>query len=181
MKYKDLVKNLKTGGVIICPTDTIYGILGSALSKETVARIYEIKGRDESKPFIVLISKIEDLKLFGIKISTDQKKYLENVWPNKVSVILPCKDNKFRYLHKGTKSLAFRFPKKKSLLEILQKTGPLVAPSANPQGLEPAKTIAEAKKYFGNDVDLYISGRRLEGKPSKLISLIEKEPRVLRG
>lgn len=95
-------------------------------------------------------------------------------------MILPCKSTKFQYLHRGTKSLAFRLPKKKPLRELLEKTGPLVAPSANPQGLEPAKNITEAKKYFGDMVDVYVAGGKLEGKPSKLISLLEKKPKILR-
>lgn len=180
METKDLIKKLKSENIAIYPTDTIYGIVGSALSKKVVSKIYEIKGRDENKPFIILISKIKDLELFGIKVSTEQKKFLENVWPEKVSVILPCKSTKFQYLHRGTKSLAFRLPKKKPLRELLEKTGPLVAPSANPQGLEPAKNITEAKKYFGDMVDIYVSGGKLEGKPSMLISLLEKEPKILR-
>lgn len=177
---RDLIKTLKTEGIAIYPTDTIYGIVGSAFSKKAVSRIYEIKGRDETKPFIILISKIKDLELFEIKISATQKKYLESVWPGKVSAILPCKSSKFKYLHRGTKSLAFRLPKKKSLMGILKKAGPLVAPSANPQGLEPAKNITEAKKYFGKTIDIYIANGKLEGKPSTLVSLLENEPKILR-
>jgi L-threonylcarbamoyladenylate synthase len=165
---------------MVYPTDTIYGILGNALSKSVVSKIYKIKGRDENKPFIILISRIEDLKLFGVKLSIEQNRFLENVWPGKVSVILPCKSKKFSYLHRGTNSLAFRFPKKKSLQALLEKTGPLVAPSANPQALPPAKTIGEAKSYFGNAVDIYVSGGKLEGKSSTLISLLGKEPEILR-
>ncbi len=178
---RDLIKILNSNdGVAIYPTDTLYGIIGSALSKKTVSRIYEIKGRDENKPFIILISKIKELELFGIKISHEQKNYLEKVWPGKVSVILPCKNSKFNYLHRGTKSLAFRLPKKRSLRELLQKIGPLVAPSANPQGFPPAKNITEAKKYFGDSIDKYIAGGKLEGKASTVISLLKKDPEILR-
>jgi L-threonylcarbamoyladenylate synthase len=181
MKEVELIKLLNSkDGVAIYPTDTIYGIIGSALSKKAVSKIYEIKGRDENKPFIILISKIEDLELFGIKISIDQKKYLENVWPGKVSVILPCKSAKFQYLHRGTKSLAFRLPKKKSLQTLLEKTGPLVAPSANPQGLDPAKTIKEARQYFEDTIYMYVAGGKLEGKASTVVSLLEGEPKILR-
>ncbi len=165
---------------MVYPTDTIYGILGNALSKSVVSKIYKIKGRDENKPFIILISKIEDLKLFGIKISKEQQTFLKSVWPGKVSVILLCTSKKFSYLHRGTNSLAFRLPKKKFLQALLEKTGPLVAPSANPQGLTPATTIREAKKYFGDTIDIYVSGGKLEGKSSTLISLLGKEPEILR-
>lgn len=180
MENKDLIKKLKSENIIVYPTDTIYGIVGSALSKKVVSRIYTIKGRDENKPFIILISRIEDLKLFGVKISPDQEKYLKSVWPGKVSVILPCKSKKFYYLHRGTNSLAFRLPKKKSLQALLKKTGPLVAPSANPQGLLPATTIREAKNYFGDTIDAYVSGGKLEGKSSTLISLLHEKAEILR-
>ena len=172
MKNQNLIRIIEKGGVVVLPTDTLYGICASAFSKKTVEKIYEIKGRDEQKPFIILISKIEDLKKFGIKLTKDQKNILEKLWPNKVSVILACTSKKYSYLHRGTCSLAFRFPKKKSVLKILDQTGPLVAPSANPQGLSPARNIAEAKKYFGNQIDLYISGRTvLSAMPSTIVKL----------
>lgn len=162
---------LKNDGIGILATDTLYGIVGSAFSKRAVERIYEVKGRTETKPFIVLISSLSDLKKFGVRLPSSQQKFLNEVWPGKVSVILPCSAKKFEYLHRGTKSLAFRMPKKKPLRELLQKVGPLVAPSANPQGLAPAETIAQAKKYFGEKVDFYITGGRRKGKPSRLVRL----------
>lgn len=172
-----------TSKIVVLPTDTLYGICTSAFDKMAVERIYEIKGRDENKPFIVLISKISDLEKFGISSalisaqSSDgraNKRILENVWPGKVSVILPLQKSalkKFEYLHRGTGKLAFRLPRKKTLLAYLRKSGPLVAPSANPQGEKPAETIAEAKKYFGTKVDMYVAGGRLTGSPSTIIEI----------
>jgi L-threonylcarbamoyladenylate synthase len=179
--YMKEAKILQEGGVGIVPTDTLYGICASALNKLAVERIYRIKGRDESKPFIVLVSSIDDLKRFGIKLSENQKAYLASVWPGPVSVILPCALKKLAYLHRGTETLAFRLPKSPKLRKFLSESGPLAAPSANPQGLGPARTIAEARKYFGDQVDFYISGGRKEGKPSKIVSLVTGEPVVLRA
>ena len=171
---------LKEGGVGVVPTDTLYGICASALSQKAVERIYEIKGRDEGKPFIILISSVGELKYFGIELSIEQKAYLDTVWPGPVSVILPCALKKLSYLHRGTNALAFRLPKSPKLRAFLKETGPLVAPSANPQGLEPAHTVAEAKKYFTSGVDFYIAGGRKAGKPSTIVSLVSGEPQVLR-
>lgn len=171
---------IKRGGIIIAPTDTIYGVLGSALNKKTVENIYKIRERNPKKPFIILISSIADLELFKIKISKKTESTLKKVWPGKVSVILPCLSNKFHYLHRGTKSLAFRLPKKKKLLEILLKTGPLVAPSANPEGFPPAKNISEAKRYFRKKVDLYVDGGDKNSQPSKLIRFKSGKINVLR-
>ena len=168
------------GGIGVFPTDTLYGIVGSAYSKVAVEKIYRAKGRNKQKPFIVLISSLNDLKSFGIKINKNQKKYLGEVWPGPVSVILPCKSKKFEYLHRGKNSLAIRFPKKKKIIDFVKKTGPLVAPSANPQGLLPAHTIAEAKDYFGADMDFYVSDGLLDAKASKIVFLTEKGAKVLR-
>ncbi len=174
-KWKIAGKILKNGGVVVLPTDTVYGIVGQALNKKTVERIYSLKERDTHKPFIILISSVKDLKTF----SAEENQLMKKVWPGPVSIILPVKTKKF--LHRGTKSLAFRMPNHKKLKQLLKKTGPLVAPSANPQGEKPAETLKEAQLYFGNNVDLYISaGRRLKGKPSSLIAPSKNGATVVR-
>ena len=171
---------LKKNKIVVYPTDTLYGILGRALSRRVVERIYRVKGRDENKPFIILISAISDLNDFGIKLSDRKSKFLNKIWPGPVSVILPCTSTKFSYLHRGTKGLAFRMPKDKELLKILSATGPLVAPSANPQGETPASNINKAKKYFGNKVDGYYGKNKKTGKPSTIISLVDTKPKIIR-
>lgn len=155
---KDFIKILKNDGVGIMLTDTIYGFVGSSFSKKAISRIYKIKGRDKGKKLINLISDIKDIKKFGIDYRPYEK-ILKKYWPGKVTIII-----------KGT---SFRLPKKKSLINILKKTGPLVAPSANPQGFLPAENITEAKKYFGEKVDFYLKGTKPNKKPSKIIKILE--------
>ena len=142
---------LRRGGITVIPTDTIYGLVGSAFSKKAIERIYKIKGRKKTKPFIILISSFNDLKRFNIKPSVKELKILKKIWPAPVSIILPCPSKKFSYLHRGTKNLAFRLPKKKSLIAIL--------------------TVKEAKKYFGDKIDFYVNSGHLAGRPSKLVSI----------
>jgi L-threonylcarbamoyladenylate synthase len=169
-KEKEIIKILKNDGVGIIPTDTLYGLVGSAFSKKAVNRIYKIKKRNKNKKLIVLVSSINDLKKFKIPdcLIRANRRILEKVWPGKVSVIL--------------NNIAFRLPAKKSLIEILKKTGPLVAPSANPEVLKPAENIKQAKKYFGDKVDFYLSGGTLKSQPSILIKINKKgEIEVLRG
>lgn len=165
-------QSIKAGGVGVLLTDTLYGIVGSAFDKEAVAWIYYVKKRSPKKPLIVLLSESSDLALFGIRPTQAQHEILEAVWPGPVSVVLPCRAKQFSYLHCGQGGVAFRVPKKKSLRALLKKTGPVVAPSANPEGEVPAKNITEAKRYFGDLLDFYLSsGTVLGGKPSRLISL----------
>lgn len=177
---------LKHGGLAVIPTDTIYGIVARASIRQAVARLYALRrpmraGKTARKPFIILIGGILQLREFDVQLTPQQKAFLKKVWPGKVSVVLLCPSKKFSYLHLGTNTLAFRLPKSPKLQTLLAKTGPLVAPSANPEGKKPAQTIAEAKKYFGEKVDIYVNAdKTYSGKPSTLVSLLEKEPRVLR-
>src|SRR3990167_1316437 len=177
VRDKDLVKALKEGGVVVMPTDTIYGIVGEALNVSLVNRIYQIRRRAPDKPCILLISGLDELKKFSITFSPKQKDVLEKYWsfdsaqdlrPNSTSIILDCQNQSLEYLHRGTNLLAFRIPMQAELQKLLKETGPLIAPSANLEGFPPAQNITEAKKYFGNLVDLYIDGGEIKGKPSKI-------------
>lgn len=159
------VDSLKAGGIGVMPTDTIFGLLGSALKSQTVARIYKLKRRAKNKPSIILISGIEDLELFDIKVTKSLKNKLTKFWPGPNSLII--------------KNTAFRVPKPVWLRKLLAETGPLIAPSANPESAPPARSVAEAKKYFGNKVDFYLAGKTGK-KASNLIKFDGKKVVYLR-
>lgn len=161
---------LMQGGVGVLATDTLYGLVGSALSSEIVDRIYMLKQRDHTKPLIVLISQIGDIEQFGVILSEKLITQLEQYWPGPYSILLPTIDDQFEYIHRGTDNIAFRMPDNPELLEVLMQTGPLVAPSANMEGMPPAQTIQEARNYFGTDVDFYVDGGELKNKASTILS-----------
>lgn len=177
--WKKVALLLKEGAVGVIPTDTIYGILGSALNKKTVKKIYQLKKRNPKKPSIILISSLDDLKIFKIKLKEWQRKILEKITPSKISFILPCFEKKFSYLNGGRNTLAFRVPNSKELTRVLKISGPLIAPSANFEGKEPAKSIHEAKKYFGKEVFYWDKGKR-KACPSTLIDLTTKKIKIER-
>jgi len=175
-----IAPTLRRGGVGVIPTDTIYGLAGLALNKKTVARIYKLRRRDPKKPFIILISSLKDLRSFGVHLTAKDKRALARLWPNSVSIVLPCSNKKFAYLHRGTGTLAFRYPKIKWLKELLLTTGPLISTSANFEGEPAAKTTTEAKIYFGEALDFYIDAGKQNGKPSTVVSLRKGKLTVLR-
>ncbi|MFA6338619.1 MAG: L-threonylcarbamoyladenylate synthase [Candidatus Paceibacterota bacterium] len=177
---EDIIKIIKNGGIGVIPTDTIYGLVGSAFSPVAIQRIYEIKGRDTDKGLIVLISNIEDLKPFDVEVSEKTKIFLKKYWPGKVSVILDSKSKYFEYLKQKDGTIAFRVPDNEELVQLLRETGPLIAPSANPQGNSPATIIAQAKNYFGKKVDFYIDGGILESTPSTLVRIKDDNISILR-
>jgi len=168
---KNLIRMLLNNKIVVMPTDTIYGIVGNALNEKVVNRIYEIRKRAPEKPCIILISDIKDLEKFSVHLSFEQKNKIKEYWPGPVSIVLDCIDQKFFYLHRGTQTLAFRIPKQEGLRELLKETGPLIAPSANLEGLSPANNIHEAKNYFHELVDLYVDGGERFGDASKVIKL----------
>ncbi len=169
--YKKIERIIQEGGVGIFPTDTLYGLVGSALNPKAVRRVYQLRKRNSKKPLIVLIGSERDLSLFQVKPSATVKQIIGKLWPGPISIILSCNKKKFKYLHCGTKTLAFRVPKGATLRHLLKRTGPLVAPSANPEGEKPATTITQAKQYFGNKIDFYKDSGKLDNFPSTIIEI----------
>jgi len=149
-------------------TDTIYGILASALNERAMKKLSRLRRHDTKKPFIILIGAVEELTKFGIELTPAQKEQIEKLWPGPVSVILGHQ--------------AFRLPASPELQEFLKATGPIAAPSANLPGEPPATTVAEALAYFGTEIDLYVDSGKVIGNPSTLVSLDENgDLTMLRG
>jgi L-threonylcarbamoyladenylate synthase len=180
LEIEQLGLSLKSGKIGVIPTDTIYGICTSALNPKSVEKIYDLRKRAKDKPMIILISSLEDIKLFDISLSDVQQSLLESVWPNPVSIILPVSNPKFEYLHRGKNSLALRMPKNDFIHKLLEFSGSLVAPSANFEGEKPAESIDEAKAYFGEEVEIYIDNGPLTSPASTLIDLTSDKPEILR-
>jgi len=166
-----IVQTLQDGGVVVMPTDTVYGMLVKAENENAVNRLYEIRKRSPEKPCIILIGDVSDLEKFSVIVSETQREELKKYWPGPVSVILDCSNESLLYLHRGTNTLAFRLPGVLELRELLRKTGPLIAPSANLEKFPQSESIEDAKKYFGDVVDSYLDGGVVVGKASKLIRL----------
>ncbi len=169
---QNLVSILWQGKVVVMPTDTIYGVVGRALDKGTVERIHEMKKRDPKKPLIVLLGDWRELGKFSIELTSEQKQEIKKKTTEPISFVIDFPNDAFSYLHRGTGTLAVRLPDSREFRDFLLKTGPLVAPSANPEGLPPAKNIEEAKRYFGTSVDFYQDGGEIIGKASKLVRLL---------
>ena len=152
------------GGLAVLRTDTIYGIVARADDEQAVHRLYHVRSRDEAKSCIVLIADASEQ--YG-EASIELPKS-----PDAVSYLLPAADAP-SWLLRTNDELAYRIPNVEWLRELLHKTGPLIAPSANPEGLAPARTIDEARKYFGDEVDYYLDGGEVPEhvSPSQLIRI----------
>ena len=172
---ESLTTDLKNGSIAVIPTDTLLGIVGSALNRQTVERIYHLRRYELAKPFIILIGNLEQLKHFKISLTAEQQARLTRWWPGPISAIVDCPDQSLFYLHRGQKTLAFRLPADEHLRELLGKTGPLVAPSANRPGESTATTLDQARDQLGDKIDLYYTptsrAMPLSPLPSTLVKL----------
>lgn len=176
---KALISCLNDGGVVVLPTDTMYGLVARASDKQAVERLYRLRGRAPEKPCIVLAAgrwQISDASLWTAK----HKELANQHWPGPLSLVAPTAKTE-DYLHRGTYTLAYRVPAHDALRKLLTSTGPLIAPSANRGGDKPATTIQEAQKYFGDQVDGYVDGGALAGDaPSTVAGVVDDEIYIFR-
>jgi L-threonylcarbamoyladenylate synthase len=164
---------VKEGGVIVYPTETVYGIGGNALEKDVWNRIRKIKERPKEKGFIILIKEpnwLEDLVEF---IPENAWKLIKKFWPGPLTIVFPVRKS-YRYLF--GKTVAIRVSPHPYVKEILEISGvPLISTSANISGEGPVKDFKEAEKRFGDLVDGIVDGECWGEKPSTIFNSLTGE------
>lgn len=169
----EVAKIIKDGGVVISPTDTVYGILANVFNADAVCRIYKIKGREKDKPFLILLENEKDLKLFSdMQVPEIVKKNI----PGELTFIMPLAKN-LKYNFEFLKStVAIRIPKDDYMRLILKETPPIVAPSANLSGEGVIYDGDKIVEIFKDKVDLIVNAGLIEKKlPSTLYDSINKK------
>ncbi len=169
----EVVKVINDGGIVVSPTDTVYGMLADAFNTDAVNKIYSIKEREKNKPLLILLSNLESVSKFSDKEVPDKIK--KNI-PGELTFIMPLFNelkNTFSYL-KDT--VALRIPNDKYMQFILKGTNPLVAPSANPSGYGVILDGNELVELYKDKADLIINAGVLENKmPSTLYDCLENK------
>ena len=178
---------LRKGGIVIIPTDTVYGFSGivdlkaAGTNFETDTKIRAIKGRAESKPLIQLIAKPEDIRLY-----TDDEIPAEllSKWPGALTIIVHIKENSplAATAIPATRTIAFRCPGDAWLREIIARCeAPIFSTSVNRSGQPVLDTTAAITKEFSREVDLIIDdGDKKGALPSTLVTIENSQIRVLR-
>lgn len=178
-QLSELAGVLRAGGVVLMPTDTIYGLHALAMDEAAVARVAAIKGRDETKPFIVLASSVDDLPQLGISADPDLLTSLGTIWPAPLTAILPL----VRPIaaSRGAATLAVRIPALDWLRELVARTGPLVSTSANRSGEPPVTEPGQLAHGLQKVIDAVADGGVRFGEPSAILDLTGTEPRFIRS
>ena len=162
----EIAMTLAQGGVVLLPTDTIYGLHALAGDAEAVARVAEIKGRDRQKPFVVLAATAEQIRDLGAIVPA----VLWKIWPAPVTAVL----------QKRNGTIAARIPALPWLLALLKRTGPLVSTSANPSGEQPITHPVQLGSAFLSRLDGVLDQGVAAGEPSVIVDFTESSPRVIR-
>ena len=183
------VSTLRAGGIVIIPTDTVYGFSGIVdLAKpaagtrfETDAKIRAIKGRAESKPLIQLIARPEDIRLYT---DDDIPPQLLAKWPGALTIIVHVKENSplAATAIPDSRTIAFRCPGDAWLREIIARCGaPIFSTSVNRSGQPVLDSSSEIAAEFAGEVDLIIDdGDKKGALPSTLVTIENGQTRVLR-
>lgn len=174
----EAIRLLQSGAVGVIPTDTVYGIVASAMNQKAVERLYHLKRR-EKKPGTVVAASTDQLLELGV--SSKRLALTENLWPNPLSIIFPIGEA-FSYLHQGVGDIAIRVVDDPALIALLNETGPLLTSSANQPGEPTSVTVEQAWDYFKDTVDFYVEGGDRSGRASSTIIRIldDGEIEVLR-
>lgn len=164
----DLVALIKSGGIGVLPTDTVYGLVACASDQHAIERLYSVKQR-KSQPGTIIAASVNDLVDLGFSQSEIER--IAQYWPASLSVVLDATNIPDYVKHIRT-SLAVRIPDDKHLRQLLAITGPLMTTSANTPKAPTSRTIDEAVGYFGDEIDFYVDAGDLgERAPSTIIGL----------
>jgi len=180
-ELKEITRILKRGGVIIFPTETVYGIGADSFIKKGIRKIYEIKRRDRKKPLTLHLSDPSHIYKFG-EVNSVAKIIIENFLPGPITIILPKKRNIPRYIVAGKKKVGFRVPNCKVSQEIISYYGgPISATSVNISGSPPLNDIDKIEEMFRNSVDYIVREPcKLSKMSSTILDLTYKPFKVIR-
>ena len=173
---------LKNDGIVVIPTETVYGIGANALSISAVNKIFEVKGRAKGNPLIVHISDIDNIYNLVKEVNEIEQKLIDEFMPGPFTLILKKKDIIPSNVTAGLDTVGVRIPSNIIAKELINACGfPLAAPSANISGKPSGTNIEDIKEELENMVDVIIDGGMCDiGIESTVVKVIDGIPNILR-
>ncbi len=181
----EVIKTLRSGGLVVYPSDTVYGFLADAKNTSAVTKLINVKKRPFGKPISVFLPGFESINEY-VDTNKKQQSLLEQLLPGPFTIVLPSKHNVCSYLESEKGSLGIRIPDYKPVQSLVQAFGSAVtATSANISGKGPHYTIDSFLKTLSkkrlSQIDLIVDAGKLPyNKPSTVIDLTEDSIKVLR-
>lgn len=181
VNLSEIIEFLKNDGILIYPTETLYGIGVKFDNRKLLEKVFELKKRPKEKvfPLIVNLSHLNNLVAF---IPSLAKKLIEQYWPGPLTLLLPAKADLPPEIILDNK-VALRMPGKSFALDLIQLSPfPITATSANISGLPAASEVEDVIKYFQDSEEniLVIDGGKLRSTPSTIIDVTIYPPKIIR-
>ena len=172
---------VKTGGVIVYPTDTVYGIGCNPYLEEAVERIFEIKGRNKTNPFPILASNLQDIEKIAL-LGKIGKQLAKIFWPGALTIISTLIDTRISTkVTAGKTTVGVRVPDNKCAFALLKHCKYLVGTSANKSGENPSNSISEVILSSLRGFDAILDGGNIrQGSASTILDLSGRVPRIIR-
>ena len=173
---------LRGGGLVAFPTESFYGLGTSALAPAAVARVFDVKGRPESKPLLVLVGSAEDAAPLCAEIGEGARELMRRHWPGPLTLVLRAAAGVPTAVTAGTGTIGVRMPGHPVALGLVRAAGLAVtAPSANPSGEAPPETADAVRRYFDGRIDMVLDGGPTSGGPGSTVAdCTVWPPRILR-
>lgn len=179
----DAAAVLRAGGLVAFPTETFYGLGAAALQPAAVRRIFDVKGRPETRPLLVLVDSIGMAEGVAAEIPPPARALMARHWPGALTLVLRARPHVPVEVTAGSGTIGVRLsahPVARALVGALG--APVTAPSANPSGLPPPATAAAVLVHFRDRIELVLDGGPTAGgAPSTVLDLTVDPPRVLRA
>lgn len=174
------VETLKEGDPVAFPTETVYGLGADAWNPDAIKKIFEKKGRPPDNPLIVHIASRETVRDFALNIPNEAEKLMDAFWPGPLTLVFNKKPEVLDIITAGLPTVALRWPSHPLAQDLIARTGPLVAPSANSSG-RPSPTKPEhVLEDFGDDFPVIKAGETQIGLESTVLDVSGKLIKIYR-
>lgn len=181
-KLRKPAEIIKKGGIVIFPTETVYGIGANGLDIKAIEKLYKLKKRPHNKPISLLVSDMDMVNLVAKDITDLEYKLMEKIFPGPLTIVLNKREVVPDILTAGQNTIGIRMPSEKIARELIEYVGsPIATSSANISGESSKTNIKTLIQDFNQEVDYFIDGGESEiGVASTVVQLIDGVPVILR-
>jgi L-threonylcarbamoyladenylate synthase len=173
---------VKNGGLVVLPTDTVYGVGADAFDSTAVAALLAAKGRGRDMPVPVLVGSWHTIDGLALSVSTAMRDLVRAFWPGALSLVVRQAPSVQWDLGDARGTVMLRMPLHPVAIELLREVGPMAVSSANVSGRPPAVDAENAREQLGDLVDVYLdAGLSAQQAASTILDLTGPEPRILRA
>ncbi|HFI0794946.1 TPA: L-threonylcarbamoyladenylate synthase [Streptococcus suis] len=171
---------LESGGAVVLPTETVYGLFAQALNEDAVNRVYQLKQRPRDKAMNLNVSNLNDIYFFSQNPPFFLEKLYNRFMPGPLTIILKANKNVPFWVNSGLDTVGFRLPNHEKTLQLIRETGPLIGPSANVSGRESGKEFTKLLSQFSEKLEGIADDEALTGIDSTILDLSGPRARILR-